>query len=401
VAALLISAGIVFSREPAALLNPQFYGEDGQIWFADAYNRGWLASLVIPHTGYLQTVPRLAAALSLLAPLPLAPLIMNFVGFAIQLLPIPVLLSSRCQRWGTLTFRSLLGLIYLALPNCRELSITVTEAQWHLALVALLLILADEPRTTPWRAFDIAIFALAGLTGPFSIFLLPIAMVFNRYRPAARRRATIYLLSASAAIQLCSLALTHATRPYVLPLGATPEAFARILGSQVYLAVVLGSNALGFWAPAYWMWAAALLGTAILGYAVRLAALEFRLFAACSMVLFSASLVSPMVGPHAPLDTIWHGLAGSPGVHYWFFPTLAFSWALAWFFLRTRNQARQSIGVFILPMMLFGIVHDWRYEPYPDCHFAEYAAAVKASKPGTAFVIPQAPPGWTLRLVKK
>src|SRR3954453_19860929 len=65
----------VISRRPDAFLNPQFFAEDGNIWFADAYNIGWLRSLANTHTGYFQTLPRLGPALALAVPLPYAPLV--------------------------------------------------------------------------------------------------------------------------------------------------------------------------------------------------------------------------------------------------------------------------------------------------------------------------------------
>jgi len=60
----LISFLILFSRRPDAILNAQFYAEDGARWFADAYHMGWRC-LLIPDSGYLQTVSRIIGLLSL------------------------------------------------------------------------------------------------------------------------------------------------------------------------------------------------------------------------------------------------------------------------------------------------------------------------------------------------
>ena len=38
----------LFSRRPSLLTDAQFYAEDGMIWFAQAYNLGWLHSLILP-----------------------------------------------------------------------------------------------------------------------------------------------------------------------------------------------------------------------------------------------------------------------------------------------------------------------------------------------------------------
>jgi len=49
----------IFSRCPSLFTHAQFYAEDGTVWFADAYNFGWLHSLLMPNAGYYSTVERL------------------------------------------------------------------------------------------------------------------------------------------------------------------------------------------------------------------------------------------------------------------------------------------------------------------------------------------------------
>jgi len=37
----------ILSRRPDALFRPQFYAEDGAVWYAEAYDFGWLHLLYI------------------------------------------------------------------------------------------------------------------------------------------------------------------------------------------------------------------------------------------------------------------------------------------------------------------------------------------------------------------
>ena len=101
----LLGMVAVFSRLPGALLHPQFFAEDGWVWYQQAYNLHWLPSLGIAQAGYLQTLPRLVAGIALWFPLQWAPLIMNLAGATIQVLPLNALLSSRCSTWGPLPLR--------------------------------------------------------------------------------------------------------------------------------------------------------------------------------------------------------------------------------------------------------------------------------------------------------
>src|SRR2546426_117604 len=62
----------VVSRRPDAISNPQFWAEDGQVWYAEAHARG-LRSLLSPYAGYFQTLPRVVAVAAQILPLTWAP----------------------------------------------------------------------------------------------------------------------------------------------------------------------------------------------------------------------------------------------------------------------------------------------------------------------------------------
>src|SRR5208282_3246621 len=117
----LLACTILITRRPDAILHAQFWAEDGHVWFADAFNFGGWTALFRTQDGYFQVLPRLAASLALLAPLRLAPLILNLVAIAIEALPVNLLLSLRSSVWGSLRYRALLAFVYLALPNCWEM----------------------------------------------------------------------------------------------------------------------------------------------------------------------------------------------------------------------------------------------------------------------------------------
>src|ERR1043166_2367395 len=55
---------IVISRRPDALLNPQFYMEDGSFWYFQAHEMGGLSATLEPARGYFQTSARLGAWLA-------------------------------------------------------------------------------------------------------------------------------------------------------------------------------------------------------------------------------------------------------------------------------------------------------------------------------------------------
>jgi hypothetical protein len=403
-AAFCAAVAIVISRQPDAIRHAQFLAEDGHVWFADAYNRGWLVSLGRTQNGYYVTLPRLAAGLALLAPLTGAPLVMNLVGLFIQALPAPLLLSRRFSEWGTVRFRAALALAYLVMPNCAEISVSVTQVQWHLALIACLLVLAGTPPNKLWRWFDAAVFILFGLTGPYCILLLPIAcaMLYLRREPARWR--PVFILAGASAVQLSALLFTDAAaRGRSWPLGASLGQLSRIFAGQIYLGTLIGHNVLAFrLAPVTHAWIT-LAGTALFIWWLCTSGPEMRLFALFTLFVLAASLYSPGTGPPPAGWTAWQVLSAvGLGMRYWFLPTLACTWMLVSFLAGPRRtELTELVGFVLLFVMLFGFIRDWRHRAYGDPHLAYYAQQLKAARPGEVIVIPENPPGWSIRLVKK
>lgn len=366
----LVTVMAVVSRRPDALFNPQFFGEDGPIWYRDAYVSGWFSALFHPQNGYFQTLPRLAAALAQLVPLRFAPLVMNLVGITFQVLPVNILLSSRCANWGPLYVRGLMAVTYIALPNTRELDASVEEGQWHLALLACLVVLASRPNTRGWRIFDISIVVLSGFSGPFGLMLLPISLV----RGYLRRERWFLTLSAALTLPVCVqvaalIKNASSTRSHAI-LGATPQLFVRILAGQVYLGAIVGENKLPAHRNGILLAFVALLGTVFLVYTFLHARLEWKLFLVFCMGIFAASLISPMVSDTTPQ---WQILMESIGIRYWFLPMLAFVWALLWCVASESNFLVRNLAAASLLLMCVGITENWRYPAYHDFGFPKYA----------------------------
>lgn len=386
---VLVAAAII-SRRPDALFHPQFYAEDGAVWYAQAYNLGWLHSLTIPEGGYLNTLPRLVCGLALFVPLRHAPAVLNAFGLLIQVLPVMVLLSGRCAAWGSLPLRALQAAVYIALPNSNELDVTITNAHWHLVLVICLIAFAGPPRNRWWMGFDIAVCVVGGLTGPWAIVLTPLVLVFWWLRRQRWSLVVAAVLGICAVIQSAELAAS-ATRP-VTPLGATPQLLLRLIAGNVYMGAVWGQNGFAVRGPLAGEIAVFLLGSAILGYCLYRGRLELKLFIAFSLLILAASLYSPLI--IGPLPR-WQLLAIDKGGRYWFFPMLALLWSML--YCGTRKSSRLLLLVFLSR----GIWHDWRYWAYKDENFGVYARQFEQASAGTKMTFPIYPDGHSMELIKR
>lgn len=403
---VLVGFLIIFSRRPDAILNAQFWAEDGQRWYADAYHFG-IRCLLVPDElgGYFHSVSRLSALTALIFPFSMAPLVMNLCAIAIQILPASIFLSSRFSNIA-LWKRLVCALVYFALPNTYEVNANTTTIQWHLGLLACMLLLAPSTRSWKWHVFDGIVLVLISLDSPVGIVLLPVAVVVWWMRRNRGSSISLALLLPGALIQGLTVLFSHA-RP-VAENGANLHRFLRILGGQVFLSPLLGNMTLLHmtWRhfPNYVFTREAIafvIGLAILFYALRYAPTEVKLFILFGFAVLSLSLAHPIPGL-APQPQ-WELLAfPGHGNRYYFLPSISFLVALAWIATSASKIPRRIAAVLLL-MLPLGIVRDWRYPDFSDLHFQEYAARFEASPPGTKIAIPLNPVNaahWTMELTK-
>jgi hypothetical protein len=287
-------------------------------------------------------------------------------GIAAQVLPISILLSSRCSRWGPLSARLLMAAVYVALPNAGEIHVVLANAQWHLCLAACLLALANPPVRWRWRAFDVAVLLLCGLTGPFCLLLLPIAAIFWWKRRQTWSAVVCGLLALTSILEAWQLLRGGWHNRIHTSLGATPSLFAKILVGQVYLGAFIGQNEFANRSSLLSATMVCLLGTCLVFWSLFHAGWELRLFIIFSAMLLAAALTSPLAGG---LQAQWDFLATSTGGRYWFFPMLAVLWSIIWLATQSKSKPCQFIGVVCLAATLCGEVRDWKYPPFPDQHF--------------------------------
>jgi hypothetical protein len=406
---ILISCGLVVSRRPDALFNPQFFAEDGAVFYQDAYNGGCWKALKTPVVGYLDTISRLTAAAAMLFPIRAAPLVFNLVAIGVQILPVWFLNTSRFD--GLIPDRPtryLLSFLYLGLPNTAEIDATITNAEWHLALLACMVILVPGSPGLRWKAFDLVVLALSGLSGPFCILLLPSAVLVWYY---ARRNWSLALLAvviATSAIQVnCLVANWNSDSRQYASLGVSVVLLARIVGGQVFLGSMLGYTGLStvyqqpWWNPgAAVPLLTALAGTAIMVYVVWKSNLTLRLFILfCALALFAALARPKYMGP-GPQWPLMPPPGSSP--RYYFLPMLAWATSLVW--LTWSNQKPRILSVLglgaLAVMFLVGIPLDWNYPPFVDEQFSSYVAKFDQDPSGTDVSIP-INPNWTMVLHKQ
>jgi hypothetical protein len=196
---LLICAVILGLRRPDVFQSPQFWAEDGRVFFLDAKTLG-VASLLEPSAGYLHAMLRIVAWIASLMDPALAPALYIAAAAAGTLYVAARTQSSRFPFAPSAAYAFAVVLV----PDSGEVLLTLTNLQWVLAGGLLLVLIAREPERASQRVHDIVAIILLGLTGPFVVPLLPLFVWRARQR---RTRFSICLAVLAAVLATLQLAL--------------------------------------------------------------------------------------------------------------------------------------------------------------------------------------------------
>jgi hypothetical protein len=401
--AIVLIALCLYSRRPDAIRRPQFYAEDGTIFYQQAYQNGAVVSLFHPYNGYFHVMPRIAAAISLLFPFSSAPIFLALIALAVQAAPAIFLLSDRMRNLGSLGLRCGLAALYLAIPGIEEIHVTITGVQWHLAVIAFLVVIAESPGSPAGQIFDIVLLTLAVTSGPFSIFLLLPALLVLAVRRDKWSVVRLSMCAGGVVLAFVGLLLTAHSRPQQ-PLGASVAGFSRIVAGQVVLRLVQGHNRLDHLSPSPAVVTAlsvviTLLTLAVVLYGLRRGTLELRALLLYGSLLLAAALAFPT----ASTTTYQWIPMQVPGAasRYWYIPDFALIATLIWMLGAQRPALIRVIATTLICMTLYGMMKYWRFPAAADLHFPTYARQFENLAPRERLQIPVNPPGWSMTLIKK
>jgi hypothetical protein len=386
---------VTLARRPDALSNPQFWAEDGAVFFQQAWNDGGFHELTTTYLGYLEEVQRLVAIPAASIGLRFAPALFNLVALAFQVAPACYFVSNRGESLvESRPMRVLVGAIYLLLPNA-EINLNLTNVQWHLAILAFLIVVAHPARHRWARIAEDVVIVLAVLTGPFCFVLLTIAGVWYWKHRFATTRVFIALAAAGTVIQLTASALGPG-RPHS-DLGAGVFRFIDIAANRVFLGGSFGQDLHNTFlianpqSGAGLVWAVVVVGvgSVITGFAFWRGPLPLRLFIAFGAVIFVGGLLSPAAGTKA----VWtHLILPADASRYFFIAQLAWILSLMWVVTRSHSK---TVSAALVAAVCFGVglgvASEWRYPEFPDLNPDIYVTALNRAKAGHVVTIPLNP----------
>lgn len=400
-----IASLIMLLRNPPRLFDANLWAEDGWAWFPEAYVLGW-RSLLLPHTGYLQSFSRLVALTAQNFPVLCAPTLFAVAALIVQLCPVALLLSRRLDSaWPNLVARSGLCVAYAGLPNSFEAFGNVTNSHWFLAMTTFLVLISKPPVVVGWRLVELGLLFLFGLSGPFCLLLAPTAFI-SWWRGTERHRLWRLVCVSFTCLIQGSLILTswYGARPSG-PLGANIVSFARIVSMQIEIGALLGQHVMSQVADTL-LWKSDVFPLILGGITILIIAMAFlrgpsifRLFAIFGGLMLAAVLVSPVVSMDQPA---WV-LLGQPGggQRYFVVPMLVLIGAI-FTLAGDRNKLLSGAGYGLAVLLLFGLVGDFAYPRLRPTAFNVKARAFASAPSGSSMEFPLHPPGIApMILIKK
>jgi hypothetical protein len=407
--AVMFAVGIlvVIVRRRDAVTYPQFWAEDGEVWFTDAYNHG-IASIVGSYSGYLVTLPRLVAIPSVYLSLQQAALLFNLVAIAVQVAPAAFFMSRRFEHVAPrLWVRATVALAYLLIPSF-ELDATLTNSLWHLAILAIMVVVARPPTAAVSRVFDVTVVVLAGLTGPFAALLAPAAFVRVLVSPVARRWYIAMTGALVATLAVQAWVVVHSHRALATSLGAGLKNVLFLISDRV---VLPGSFAEEAHTRVYTNGQAhgailagliTLLAAGIVAFVLLKSDWFIRIFVVFCFGIMAMSLLFP-IATGLTTDP-WTLLATTgAGDRYFFCAEVAWLVCVIWASSRLRSPSlRWLSGAVMTAVFLSGLMSYSHYPAFIDEHPAAFDAQLRAAPPGTLVVIPINPGGpWAMHLIRR
>lgn len=399
---------IVFLHNPNALLHAEFWGEDGLVWYGQAYASG-AESLLRPEGGYLNSLQRLPALAAQGLSLAIIPRFFVLFAIIVQALPAIFLVSRRMvEAWPNRASRVLFAFLFVMMPNAPETALTLTNSQWYLAILAFLIIVSSVPRSIRSAMFDSTVLLISGLSGPFGILFVPIAFFRTIKCAPSEKRARVlrlFILAATAFVQaLLILGLSHQGRVSG-PLGATPELLVKIL-AMIPLGAEVGYNGVYIILNSF-LWHGALVASLIVSLSGMLfftavskgprILKEFTFFAA---VMFVLALCKPLM---SMTDPQWPRFMMQPaGNRYFLYPMLAW-WGALFVLTAAHSRASKLTGSALLALtMIIAVPIDWGdVFGYGQTDFVARARQFEGAQIGTVGHFDIHPPGFTMLLTQE
>ncbi len=378
---------ILFVRKGDALLNPQFWAEDGTVFFLQQYEEG-AAAIFRGYAGYLHLIPRLLAWIAdTLVPYHSIPAFYAYSCLGLTLWVATTILSSRLA----INHRPALAFAMVLIPHfTNEVFLNLTNLQWILSLALIVCLMKEEPSedfgpVLPQQIGDFLVVFLCGLTGPFIVLLLPF---FLEKWARSRRLHNTMLLTAASLVSLIQLKFMVSTLRRLPGNSLDNETLSAILGHRVTGDLFLGAFHSREISHQF-------LSFGLLGLLVLLLTFAYRerkrwvVVSSGIAVIFLAATLTKF--QHQGEILIPQGAAA----RYFYIPSLMLTWSIIMLWKGSSRWRTLLPAVALALVLVSSLRSHFRSPPFKDRHWETYSAHIGKED----IVIPINPKGWKITVV--
>jgi hypothetical protein len=399
-------------RRSDIVLVPQFFVEDGGIFYTQQVVLGTVHALFKSYAGYLLVIPRLLTALSCLAPIRLVPILFATLSIC-SIAAIGSLLSMNCYRYLIRSdfLRVALPALLFSVTDSAPLVGNFTNLIWYFVPLALLILLIPreflENLSTLWTLVVGCLMALLALSQPLCIVLVP--FVVWRFLTLRRLSRIIPIsLLGGIVVQVACFRLVSGSSGVSMPVGRFLQALGVSIGWKAILVTFAGERSSELMSCQTKIEVLTILLALLAGCVTILWRNHAHgpwLVLGCGYLLIT-SIAVPIrgrLGPSALTSLCASGDGG--GCRYYLLGGCVLIFVLL--VLVDHFKPRTEIALLVLGGVLWPAFTDNFALPYNkfDSHWTAYVPAIRRWKsarkhcqPAYEMVVPTSPLGWVVDL---
>jgi hypothetical protein len=364
--AFTLAAIILFLRKPDAVLNPQFWAEDGQIFYYQSATLG-LDSIFTPYVGYYHFIPRILSLIYIsIIPTVDLPAAYNFTAWLVSALTFAFIAVSRIEvpcKWA-------FAICPLLMPHGGEVFINFTDIQWIVAPVLVIFCIEPPAQDRKTIVFECFLAVVIGLTGPFSLMIFPLFCIRLAANKFARTDIPLFVaITLAAGIQAYALLGNDEVSSQAImtwknvPAWFASNGLAPLFGSALFPHRPTHAAVVGC-AVASCALAAGLIGLSPLWRMRAGAMLAFALITLSAAAHKHGDSLLPVINPHGG------------GQRYFYLAYAMIGWAL--FILATKGGRYWNVvGIIALSLGIGSSTQHFVAAPMEDLHWRDRIEALQ------------------------
>jgi len=404
---LLMVIGIAFiilvTRRPDVINNPQLWAEDGKAFLEPVWNNGFINSLLTSRDGYFQSLPKITMGFASIFGIANVALISTIAAILIRCLFVAFIMTSRFS-YVDLRLRIAFCIYFLVQPNVQEAFINITNAHTYLAIYLLAIILAKDNNSKIWKAHDLLVLVLSGISGPFIALLAPSLAIKRFYERGSLVNMikkinffdvifAVCLLTQAGSVIFGDYARTPAKLGATLPLFFDIVSYKIILGTFFDLKYVS-------WAIEKYIFNVVMVLLFTIPATYFFFKMDWRYKAAFTYVFFTllVSLYKPVINHQ---DDQWPlFLIPIVGCRYFILSGMGIFCLSLIIIKKVAVKPYFIISIFSLALVP-SMVLTYRMPKMENVGFNSDIEKFKNALPGEKILIHTNPPGWEMELIKK